>query len=240
MIDERMRSGTKAATTITSGKNETNAFPASATLRSTNSISSMRSHTRQRSSRSNRVRSAAMRWRISVMPVRLVIFVSSFDPAMAAEPAGHLGPFHSNPRPSWTRTQHPFRVSAGKGRHTYLSEHGGADPMVRFRARAGHGHRDHPDGWCVRGDLFEQRDWHHENSPPSSRSKSRGPSWPASGPHRGHRRVRWHLRLRPAYRDIEEPPSSGVSRLTTSPSTSGCCAYARRGVHAFNAARRYS
>ena len=56
MIDERMRSGTKAATTITSGKNETKAFPASATLRSTNSISSMRSHTRQRSSRSNRAR----------------------------------------------------------------------------------------------------------------------------------------------------------------------------------------
>ena len=55
MIDERMRSGTKAATTITSGKNETNAFPASATLRSTNSISSMRSHTRQSSSRSSRV-----------------------------------------------------------------------------------------------------------------------------------------------------------------------------------------
>jgi hypothetical protein len=42
MIDERIGSGAKAATTITSGKNETKAFPASATLRSTNSISSMR------------------------------------------------------------------------------------------------------------------------------------------------------------------------------------------------------
>ena len=68
MIDERMRSGTNAATTITSGKNETNALPASATLRSMNSISSMRSHTRQRSSRSNRVRSAAMRSRSSLLP----------------------------------------------------------------------------------------------------------------------------------------------------------------------------
>ena len=63
-IADRMRWGTKAVTTITSGKNETNAFPASAMLRSMNSISSIRSHTRQRSDRSSRVRSAAMCWRI--------------------------------------------------------------------------------------------------------------------------------------------------------------------------------
>ena len=69
MIDERMRSGANAATTITSGKNETNAFPASATLRSTNSISSMRSHTRQRSRRCNRVRSPEIRSRPSVLRV---------------------------------------------------------------------------------------------------------------------------------------------------------------------------
>ena len=74
MIDDRMRSGTKAATTITSGKNETNAFPASATLRSTNSISSIRSHTRHMSSRSNRVRSRAMRSRIVGEPLRGVAF----------------------------------------------------------------------------------------------------------------------------------------------------------------------
>ncbi len=61
MMDDRIRSGTKAATTITSGKNETKAFPASAMLRSTNSISSMRSHTRQRSSRSNHVRTPPRR-----------------------------------------------------------------------------------------------------------------------------------------------------------------------------------
>ena len=76
MIDERMRSGTNAATTITSGKNETNAFPASATLRSTNSISSMRSHTRQRSSRSNRVRRPAMRSRTSLLPVHVVVVLA--------------------------------------------------------------------------------------------------------------------------------------------------------------------
>ena len=60
-MDARIRSGTNAAMTITSGKNETKAFPASATLRSTNSISSMRSHTRQMSSRSNHVRPASIR-----------------------------------------------------------------------------------------------------------------------------------------------------------------------------------
>ena len=37
-IDVRTRCGANEATTITSGKNETNALPASATLRSTNSI----------------------------------------------------------------------------------------------------------------------------------------------------------------------------------------------------------
>ena len=69
MSDERMLSGTKAATTITSGKNETKAFPASATLRSTNSISSMRSHTRQRSRRCSRVRRPEIRSRPSVLRV---------------------------------------------------------------------------------------------------------------------------------------------------------------------------
>ena len=59
-IDDRMPSGRNAATTMTSGKNETNAFPASATLRSRNSISSMRSHTFQASVRSNRVRREVM------------------------------------------------------------------------------------------------------------------------------------------------------------------------------------
>ena len=53
MIDVRMSWETKAATMITVGKNETNALAASATLRSTNSISSMRSHTRQSSRRSS-------------------------------------------------------------------------------------------------------------------------------------------------------------------------------------------
>ena len=46
-IDARTCGGVDEATTITRGKNETNALPASATLRSTNSISSMRSHARQ-------------------------------------------------------------------------------------------------------------------------------------------------------------------------------------------------
>ena len=64
-----MPSGMNAATTITSGKNDTNAFPASATLRSMNSTSSIRSHTRHTSSRSNRVRRAAMRVRLSLLPV---------------------------------------------------------------------------------------------------------------------------------------------------------------------------
>ena len=69
MSDVRMPSGMNAATTITSGKNDTNAFPASATLRSMNSTSSIRSHTRHTSSRSNRVRRAAMRVRLSLLPV---------------------------------------------------------------------------------------------------------------------------------------------------------------------------
>ena len=59
-MDDRTPSGRNAATTITIGKNETNAFPASATLRSRNSISNRRSHTRQTRSRSNQVRSPVM------------------------------------------------------------------------------------------------------------------------------------------------------------------------------------
>ena len=55
-IDARRPGGMNAATTITSGKNETNALPAKATPRSTNSISSSRSHTCH-----NRVRSARPR-----------------------------------------------------------------------------------------------------------------------------------------------------------------------------------
>jgi hypothetical protein len=43
-MDLRRRGGTKAATTMMSGKNETNALPARAMLRSTNSVSSIRSH----------------------------------------------------------------------------------------------------------------------------------------------------------------------------------------------------
>src|SRR3954462_5439070 len=46
-IDARMCGGMKAATTMTNGKKDTNALPARATLRSTNSVSSMRSQTRQ-------------------------------------------------------------------------------------------------------------------------------------------------------------------------------------------------
>ena len=69
MIEARVRSGTKAATTITSGKNETNALPASATLRSTNSTSSKRSQTRQKSSRSSRSRSPATVVRASMVPI---------------------------------------------------------------------------------------------------------------------------------------------------------------------------
>ena len=55
---------------------------------------------------------------------------------MAAEPAGHLGSANLNPRPSSMRTQHPYRVSSRRGRHTHVSKHAGVDPMVRFRARA--------------------------------------------------------------------------------------------------------
>ena len=54
MIDNRVRSGTNAATTMTSSR--TKAFPTSATLRSRNSISSISSHARHRSSRSSQFR----------------------------------------------------------------------------------------------------------------------------------------------------------------------------------------
>src|SRR5215475_7464798 len=44
-MDMRRCEGRKAATTMMSGKNEMNALPARAMLRSTNSVSSIRSHT---------------------------------------------------------------------------------------------------------------------------------------------------------------------------------------------------
>ena len=62
-IDARVRGGMNAATTITSGKNDTNALPASATLRSTNSISSMRSQTCQKIVFSAHVRPVSTRRR---------------------------------------------------------------------------------------------------------------------------------------------------------------------------------
>jgi hypothetical protein len=51
-MDIRRRAGTKAATTMMSGKNEMNALPARAMLRSMNSVSSIRSQTFHSSVRS--------------------------------------------------------------------------------------------------------------------------------------------------------------------------------------------
>ena len=82
-IDARMSAGANAATTITNGKNETNALPARATLRSTNCDSSIRSHTRQTSvcsaharSRATSIRICSTRW--PMVSVRSDIVV---DPA---------------------------------------------------------------------------------------------------------------------------------------------------------------
>ena len=69
MIEVRVRSGRKAATTITNGKKATNAFPASATLRSTNSTSSKRSQIRHSSILSSHVRRAGPRPCGSATPV---------------------------------------------------------------------------------------------------------------------------------------------------------------------------
>ena len=60
-IDFRNRSGTNAATTMTSGKNETKAFPASATLRSIKVVSSSRSQIFQATVRSTMRCSASIR-----------------------------------------------------------------------------------------------------------------------------------------------------------------------------------
>jgi hypothetical protein len=58
-IAARTEGGANAATTITAGKNDTNAFAASAMSRSMNSFSSMRSQTRQKTVRSAQRRAAA-------------------------------------------------------------------------------------------------------------------------------------------------------------------------------------
>ena len=58
-IAARTEGGANAATTITAGKNDTNAFAASAMPRSMNSFSSMRSQTRQKIVRSAQARTLA-------------------------------------------------------------------------------------------------------------------------------------------------------------------------------------
>jgi len=58
-IAARTAGGANAATTITAGKNDTNAFAASAIPRSMNSFSSMRSQTRQKIVRSTQARTLA-------------------------------------------------------------------------------------------------------------------------------------------------------------------------------------
>src|SRR5262245_56804738 len=59
-MDSRTDDGEKAAITMTVGKNETNAFDASATLRSMNSFSSMRSQTCQKIVRSAQLRAVSV------------------------------------------------------------------------------------------------------------------------------------------------------------------------------------
>jgi hypothetical protein len=68
MMEVRVPSGRKAATTITNGKKETNAFPAGATLRSTNSTSSRRSQIRHSTERSSHVLMAGLRPRALATP----------------------------------------------------------------------------------------------------------------------------------------------------------------------------
>ena len=67
-MEVRVLAGAKAATTITSGNNETKAFEANATLRSTNSFSNMRSQMRQKIVCSAQVRAASTRSRQGARP----------------------------------------------------------------------------------------------------------------------------------------------------------------------------
>jgi hypothetical protein len=69
-IDVRIPCGMKAATTMTTGKKDTKAFAANATLRSTNSISSIRSQTCHTIVVWARVRAAAPRARPDSIVVR--------------------------------------------------------------------------------------------------------------------------------------------------------------------------
>ena len=62
-IAARIAGGANAATTMTAGKNDTNAFAASAMPRSMNSFSSMRSQTRQKIVRSAQARTSAASFR---------------------------------------------------------------------------------------------------------------------------------------------------------------------------------
>ena len=101
-IDARVRAGMNAATTITSGKNDTKALPARATLRSTNSVSSMRSQTCQKIVFSAHVRPVSTRRR-----------------AAGDEPLGLCGrpgvvahPLHPTTRPA-PRGARPWRARPG-------------------------------------------------------------------------------------------------------------------------------
>ena len=82
-IEVRTPGGMNAATTTTSGKNDTNALPARATLRSTNSISNIRSHTCHNNVRCARWRDASIRWRS--LASRRGRGVTRFGPAAAGE-----------------------------------------------------------------------------------------------------------------------------------------------------------
>src|SRR5580704_4364504 len=122
-MDMRRCEGRKAATTIMSGKNEMNALPARAMLRSMNSVSSIRSHTFHTSVCSAQLRMTWVRPRTFSNACRLVLSV--LDSAMI-----------------------PSLVSADQTRlqGTPVSVHSGLFRLVRLRYRGAHaaerdGHR---------------------------------------------------------------------------------------------------
>src|SRR5207248_6554993 len=89
-IELRVLDGASAGTTMTTGKNETNAFAANATLRSTNSISSKRSQTRHTIVRSADARTASTRPRQGLSLLRAVR--TRPDPDIASTPVHRESP----------------------------------------------------------------------------------------------------------------------------------------------------
>src|SRR6478672_1930636 len=131
--DDRIPDGRKAATTMIRGKNDTNALPASATLRSTNSVSSMRAHTSPTSESSNRALTRSFSARADAIRPRDVCSTRrTLRAHLVRSRQLRQDPLHRRPRPARdARPGRPFHETAGTAAGAVRVPHRDAEELAR-------------------------------------------------------------------------------------------------------------